>query len=78
MPDHHRSHSGNPLAPMPNASFYIGGQWVDPATSATIDVVDPSTEEVFGKVAHQLVENGVAEHHVRRMLSDNPGSLLNL
>ena len=25
-----------------------------------------------------LVENGVAERDVRRMLSDNPGSLLNL
>jgi hypothetical protein len=26
--------------------------------------------EVFGKVAHQLVENGAAERDVRRILSD--------
>jgi hypothetical protein len=29
-------------------------------------------------VAHQLVDNGVPERDVRRMLGDNPGSLLNL
>ncbi|SHM65869.1 aldehyde dehydrogenase (NAD+) [Cryptosporangium aurantiacum] len=31
--------------------FYIGGQWVDPATTATIDVVNPATEQVSGRVA---------------------------
>ncbi len=31
--------------------FYIGGQWVDPAESQTMDVVNPATEEVCGKVA---------------------------
>ena len=46
--------------------------------SDTGQMTSPLPSEVFGKVAHQLVENGVAEHHVRRMLSDNPGSLLNL
>jgi uncharacterized protein DUF6282 len=34
--------------------------------------------EVFGRVAHRLVESGVAERDLRRMLSDNPGSLLDL
>jgi len=31
--------------------FYIGGEWVVPSTDATIDVVDPSTEEVFFRIA---------------------------
>ena len=30
--------------------FYIGGQWVAPAGSATIDVISPHTEEVIGRV----------------------------
>ena len=38
----------------------------------------PLPAEVFGRVARQLVEHGVAERDVRRMLSDNPGGLLNL
>ena len=44
--------------------------------SDTGQATSPLPAEVFGKVAHQLVENGVAERDVRRMLSDNPGSLL--
>ena len=31
--------------------FYIGGQWVEPARPATIDVIDPSTEAPFTRVA---------------------------
>ncbi|MGF7234154.1 MAG: aldehyde dehydrogenase family protein, partial [Frankia sp.] len=31
--------------------FYIGGEWTDPAESRTIEVVNPATEEVCGKVA---------------------------
>jgi len=31
--------------------FYIGGRWVEPATGATLDVVDPSTEQPFTAVA---------------------------
>jgi len=31
--------------------FYIDGQWVDPAEPATIDVVNPATEEVCGRVS---------------------------
>jgi aldehyde dehydrogenase (NAD+) len=30
--------------------FYIGGQWVEPAGSAKIDVISPHTEEVIGRV----------------------------
>lgn len=46
--------------------------------SDTGQATSPLPSEVFGKVAHQLVESGVAERDVRRMLSDNPGSLLNI
>ncbi len=31
--------------------LFIGGRWVEPATSATIDVINPSTEEVVATVA---------------------------
>ncbi len=30
--------------------FYIGGQWVEPAGTATIEVISPHTEEVIGRV----------------------------
>jgi hypothetical protein len=46
--------------------------------SDTGQATSPLPSEVFGKVAHELVANGVSERDVRRMLSDNPGSLLNL
>jgi acyl-CoA reductase-like NAD-dependent aldehyde dehydrogenase len=32
-------------------AFFIGGQWVRPSSTATIDVVEPSTEQVFLSVA---------------------------
>jgi aldehyde dehydrogenase (NAD+) len=31
--------------------FYIDGAWVDPATPKTLDVIDPSTEEAYVKIA---------------------------
>ena len=31
--------------------FYIGGEWVDPAQPRTIEVVNPATEEVCGRVS---------------------------
>ena len=31
--------------------FYIGGQWVDPVELKTLDVVNPATEQVSGKIA---------------------------
>ncbi len=30
--------------------LYIGGEWVDPAGTGTIDVINPTTEEVIGSV----------------------------
>ena len=34
-----------------NQKFYIDGAWVDPAEPRLIEIVDPSTEEVFTKIA---------------------------
>ena len=31
--------------------FYIDGQWVDPVTAHTLDVVNPATEEVYGRIS---------------------------
>ena len=31
--------------------FYIDGQWVDPIGTATLDVINPATEEVIASVA---------------------------
>jgi len=37
---------------MKNAlKFYIDGKWVEPSTTATIDVINPSNEEAFAKIA---------------------------
>jgi betaine-aldehyde dehydrogenase len=30
--------------------LYIGGEWVEPSSSSTIDVVSPTTEEIVGRV----------------------------
>jgi aldehyde dehydrogenase (NAD+) len=39
-------------APIRHADrFFIGGQWATPSSSATIDVINPGTEEVFFSVA---------------------------
>ena len=31
--------------------FYIGGEWVRPSSDATIDVIEPATEEVYYRIA---------------------------
>ncbi|REJ80728.1 MAG: aldehyde dehydrogenase family protein [Acidobacteria bacterium] len=31
--------------------FYIDGQWVDPVTPKTLDVINPATEEVYGRIS---------------------------
>ena len=31
--------------------FYIDGQWVDPREPQTMDVVNPATEEVYGRIS---------------------------
>ncbi|MFL5824684.1 MAG: aldehyde dehydrogenase family protein [Solirubrobacteraceae bacterium] len=37
--------------------FFIGGAWVSPAGEGTIDVIDPTTEEVFGRVPEGTPED---------------------
>ncbi len=31
--------------------FYIDGKWVDPVTPATLDVINPATEEAFARIS---------------------------
>ncbi len=31
--------------------FYIGGEWVAPTELKTLDVINPATEQVAGKIA---------------------------
>lgn len=31
--------------------FYIGGRWVDPAAPSTLDVINPATEQVAGRIS---------------------------
>ncbi|MCH8257323.1 MAG: aldehyde dehydrogenase family protein, partial [Proteobacteria bacterium] len=31
--------------------FYINGEWVDPVTPATLDVINPTTEEPFATIS---------------------------
>jgi acyl-CoA reductase-like NAD-dependent aldehyde dehydrogenase len=37
--------------------LYIGGEWVEPATDQTIDVVNPTTEEVIGRIPEGTPED---------------------
>lgn len=39
------------LAAARTAQFYIDGQWVDPVSPTWFDMVDPSTERTFGRLA---------------------------
>ncbi len=33
-----------------HSRLYIGGEWVEPASDGTIEVVNASTEEVMGRI----------------------------
>src|SRR4051812_24659392 len=37
--------------------LYIGGEWVDPSSDGTIEVVNPTTEEVIGRVPEGTAED---------------------
>src|SRR5256714_7304717 len=37
--------------------LYIGGEWVEPSSEATIDVVNPATEEVIGRIPEGTPED---------------------
>lgn len=34
-----------------NQKFYIDGQWVSPTIAATLDVINPATEEAYTKIS---------------------------
>ena len=37
---------------MPDAmQFYIDGRWVDPVSPRTLDVINPATEQVAGRIS---------------------------
>ncbi|HWH45689.1 MAG TPA: aldehyde dehydrogenase family protein [Thermoleophilaceae bacterium] len=38
------------LEPIVRDRFFIGGEWVSPSSSETIDVLDPATEQVVGTI----------------------------
>ena len=57
--------------------FYIDGQWVDPVEPKTLDVDNPTTEQVSGKIAlgsaadvDKAVEGG--PQGVRHLVADQP------
>ncbi len=37
--------------------LYIGGEWVEPAGEGSIDVVNPTTEEVVGRIPAGTAED---------------------
>jgi len=48
---------------MDHLKFYIDGDWVDPITPATIDVINPATEKAFTQISagsHEDVDRAVA------------------
>ena len=51
------------MAPTHTQKFYIDGQWVDPVSTSTLDVINPATEEVVATIAlgdEKDVEHAVA------------------
>ena len=37
--------------------LYIGGEWVEPAGSGTLEVINPTTEEVIARVPEGTAED---------------------
>ncbi len=63
-----------PSAPISNpGQFYIDGQWVDPSTTHTIDVIEAATEERFFSVAEaEAADVARAVGAARRAFDDGP------
>lgn len=63
-----------PVAPISNPEhFYIDGQWVNPSTTRTIDVIEAATEELFFTVAEaQEADVARAVGAARRAFDDGP------
>ena len=58
--------------PIVRDRLYIGGEWVEPAGKGTIDVLNPSTEEVLGTIPEGTAED--ADRAVRAARTA-PGAL---
>ena len=57
--------------------FYIDGQWVDPVEPKSLDVDNPTTEQVSGKIAigtHRRRRQGGdgGPQSVRHLVADHP------
>ncbi|MET7995845.1 aldehyde dehydrogenase [Amycolatopsis sp. NPDC005232] len=63
-----------PSAPISNpGQFYIDGQWVNPSTTRTIDVIEAATEELFFTVAEaEAADVARAVGAARRAFDDGP------
>ena len=61
-------------APIAHArKFFIGGEWVEPTTGHTIDVVEAATEEVFFTVAEaEVADISLAVGAARRAFDEGP------
>jgi aldehyde dehydrogenase (NAD+) len=51
--------------------FFIGGQWVAPASTARIEVIDSATEEMFLSVAEAQAEDIAAAVTAARAAFDH-------
>jgi len=38
-----------------HTQFYINGQWVDPVSPKTLEVINPATEEVAGIISLSII-----------------------
>lgn len=57
----------------PTDRLYIGGQWVKPSTPATIDVINPATEEILCRVAEATAADvGAAVMAARTAFDEGP------
>jgi acyl-CoA reductase-like NAD-dependent aldehyde dehydrogenase len=49
--------TGHPTEEIVRDRLYIGGEWVEPAGSGTIEVVDSTTERVIGRIPEGTAED---------------------
>jgi aldehyde dehydrogenase (NAD+) len=61
---------GQDAGPVVRELLYIGGRWVQPRGAGTIDVVEPATEELLGRVPEGTVEDVDAAGEAARAAFD--------
>src|SRR4249919_3734027 len=49
--------AGHPTEEIVRDRLYIGGEWVEPTGSGTIDVIDSTTEQVIGRIPEGTPED---------------------